>query len=120
MSKTVSLLVAEQLKELDSKYSEDFRLQLVEKIKSELLWCRITARDASNRRVLHTNLEDCEKLSRQIRRLSDFVDNYESVLKGEIDSYSSTFLKKELKKKVSLLIDEEVDNLDNIEFSDAL
>ena len=77
-------------------------------------------RDATNRRVLHTNLSDCEKLADRRRKLSDFVDNYENVLKGEVDSYSSTFLKKELKKRVSLLIDEEVDNLDNAEFSDAL
>ena len=120
MSKTASLLVADQLKELDSKYSEDFRLKLVEKMKEQLLWCRITVRDATNRRVLHTNLSDCEKLADRLRKLSDFVDNYENVLKGEGDSYSSTFLKKELKKRVSLLIDEEVDNLDNAEFSDAL
>ena len=120
MSKTVSLLVAEQLKELDSNYAQDFRLQLVDKIKTELLWAQCTASSAKDRRVLHTNLDDCETLWRRLNRLGEFVDSYENVLKGEVDSYSSTFLKKELKKRVSLLIDEEVDNLDNVEFSDAL
>jgi len=120
MSKTVSLLVAEQLKELDSNYAQDFRLQLVDKIKHELLWAQITARHAKDRRVLHTNLSDCEAIYERLYKLGEFIDSYENVLKGEVDSYSSKFLKKELKKRVALLIDEEVDNLDNTEFSDAL
>lgn len=117
MSTITKDLIKQQLKELDPKYSEDFRLQLIDKIKHELLWAVCTASDASRRKVLHTNLADCETLCTHLRKLKDFVDNYENVLKNEVDSYSAAFIKKELKSKVTDLVINEIDNLSNDELS---
>jgi uncharacterized membrane protein YheB (UPF0754 family) len=117
MSTITKDLINEQLKELDSKYSEDFRVKLIDKIKDELLWACVTASDATRRKVLHTNLADCETLYTHLQKLKKFVDNYENVLKGEVDSYSAEFIKKELKSKVSNLIINEIDNLNNDELS---
>ena len=108
---TIKKLIAEQLQELESKHSDDFRLKLVDSIKDELLWAQITANSATRRKVLHTNISDCEELYSRLRRLSKYVDSYENVLKGTVDSYSADFIKKELKKKVTALVEEEVNDL---------
>jgi len=50
--------------------------------------------------------------------LVGYVDNYENVLKGVTDSYTSDFIKKELKKRITSLVDDEIDNLpwDQLEY----
>ena len=111
MTSSIKSAVAEQLKELELNYSNDFRLKLVDSIKDELLWAQCAAGSATRRKVLHTNISDCEELYSRLRRLVGYVDNYENVLKGVTDSYSSDFIKKELKKKVTSLVDNEIDNL---------
>ena len=111
MTSNIKSAIAEQLKELELNYSNDFRLKLVDSIKDELLWAQCAAGSATRRKVLHTNLSDCEELYSRLRRLVGYVDNYENVLKGVVDSYSSDFIKKELKKKVTSLVDDEIDNL---------
>ena len=118
MTTSIKSAIAEQLQELELNYSNDFRLKLVDSIKSELLWAQITAQSATRRKVLHTNLSDCEELYSRLRRLVGYVDNYENVLKGVTDSYTSDFIKKELKKRITSLVDDEIDNLpwDQLEY----